>query len=352
MTKSNSIYIQNIFYMLSYAFKVLKDDYYKRFGEEPFENIHELMLAILTKGMNRQIKRGIFKKYRIEYEESPSFKSKLLINNSLRLQIKNKKRLALEIDELSSNNYLNQLIKSTITLLTNQQDIHKNLKKEAQKVLVNLAGIDLLDLNRLMRHHVQINKHHQDYYMMISICMMVIDGLLISDTNGSKKFRDFTHVQNLPRLFEKFVLEYYRYHYKNISVSASHVPWDVTEGTLSLLPTMKTDITLKYRDRTLIIDTKFYNKSLTQSHFTEDRPTIRSNHLYQIFSYVQNLDKLNNGSVSGILLYAKTTESYAANAHFKIKGNVIASRSIDLNTDFKKIQYQLNEIVEDYLHLD
>lgn len=335
--------------MLSYAFKVLKDDYYKTFGEEPFEHIDDLMLAILTKGMNRQIKRGVFKNYSSKYEESPKFKGKLQINNSLKLQIRNKKRLALEIDELSSNNYLNQLIKSTITLLLNQQDINKDLKKPAQKVLVNLANIDLLDINRLKQRHVQIDKHHQDYYMLISICMMVIDRLLISDKDDSRKLRDYTENQNLPRLFERFVLEYYRHHYKNINVSASHIPWDVTEGTMSLLPIMKTDITLKYKDRTLIIDTKFYNKSLAENQYNEDKRTLHSHNLYQIFSYVQNLDKLNNGSVSGILLYAKTTESLAPNAHFKIKGNIIASRSIDLNTDFIKIQSQLNEIVDEYL---
>lgn len=350
MIKSNSIYIRNIFYMLSYAFKVLQDDYYKTFGEEPFEHIDDLMLDILTKGMNRQIKRGILKNYRTKQEELPIFKGKLQINNSLRLQMRNKKRLALEIDELSSNNYLNQLIKSTIILLSNKYDIKKDLKKSASKVLANLANIDLLDLNRLTHRHVQIDKHHQDYYMMASICKMVIDRLLFSDANGTRKLRDYTENQNLPRLFERFVLEYYRHHYKNISVSASHIPWDVTEGSQSLLPIMKSDIILKHKDKSLIIDTKFYTKSLAQNQYNQDKNTLHSHNLYQIFSYVQNLDKLNSGNVSGLLLYARTTETSAPKAHLKIKGNVIASRSIDLNKDFVMIQRQLNEIVDEYLY--
>lgn len=349
MTSKSTIYIQNIFYMLSYAFRVLKDDYYKTLGKEPFENIYDLMLAILTKGMNRQIKRGVFKSYRVFSEESPNFKGKLLIQNSLKLRVRNKKNLSMEIDDLSANNYLNQLIKSTLILLTNYKDIRIDLKKEAQKTVFNLAEIDSLDLKRLIRSHTQINKHHQDYHMLMSICMMVINGLIMSDSDGTQKLKDFTDDQNLPRLFEKFVFEYYRYHYPNLNVSASHVPWDVTEGSLSLLPTMKTDITLKYKGQTLIIDTKFYQRSLSQSQYSDERFTLHSNNLYQIFSYVQNLDSLNEGKVSGLILYAKTTESIAPHARFKIKGNTIASRSIDLNTNFKKIQSQLNFIVEEFL---
>lgn len=349
MINKSTIFIQNIFYMLSYAFRVLKEDYYKNFGAEPFEHINDLMLAILTKGMNRQIKRGIFKNYRVLKEESPNFKGKLLIQDSIKLRIRNKKKLSMEMDELSPNNYLNQLIKSTITLLTQQKDIRSELKKEAQKTLFNLTEVDSLDLKRIKRSHIQINKHHQDYHMLISICMMVIDRLLMAGNSSSQKLKDFTDDQTLPRLFEKFVFEYYRYHYPNINVSAAQVPWDVTEGSLSLLPAMKTDITLKHKGHTLIIDTKFYQKSLSQSQYNEERYTLHSNNLYQIFSYVQNLDNDNEGKVSGLILYAKTSELVSPHAKFKIKGNIIASRSLDLNTEFVNIRSQLNQIAEEFL---
>lgn len=41
--------VQNVYYMLSYAFKVLNEQGYKRIATEEFNNTAELMAAILAK---------------------------------------------------------------------------------------------------------------------------------------------------------------------------------------------------------------------------------------------------------------------------------------------------------------
>ena len=60
MDKDNPILIQNIFYMLSYAFQVLKQNNYKNMGAEEFEHIHDLLAAILAGGMAQLVKQGIY----------------------------------------------------------------------------------------------------------------------------------------------------------------------------------------------------------------------------------------------------------------------------------------------------
>ena len=51
MTKDKSIFIKNIYYMLSYAFTTLKESVYDDIQKESFENIHNLFAAILAKGI-------------------------------------------------------------------------------------------------------------------------------------------------------------------------------------------------------------------------------------------------------------------------------------------------------------
>ena len=51
--------IQNIYYMLSYAFQVLNEQGYKNIATEQFNNTGELMAAILEKGIAIQLKRGL-----------------------------------------------------------------------------------------------------------------------------------------------------------------------------------------------------------------------------------------------------------------------------------------------------
>ena len=62
------IRIQNIYYMLSYAFQVLNEQGYKQVATEEFDNVAELCAAILIKGVSLQIKRGLGKEYVVQSE--------------------------------------------------------------------------------------------------------------------------------------------------------------------------------------------------------------------------------------------------------------------------------------------
>lgn len=49
-----------------------------------------------------------------------------------------------------------------------------------------------------------------------------------------------------------------------------------------------------------------------------------------------------------ILLYAKTDESITPDCMFNLGGNRIGARTLDLNTDFKVIAAQLDQIVKEF----
>ena len=51
--------VQNICYMLSYAFQALQAQNYKDLATENFHNTAELCAAILDKGISIQLKRGL-----------------------------------------------------------------------------------------------------------------------------------------------------------------------------------------------------------------------------------------------------------------------------------------------------
>ena len=57
------ILIQYIYYMLSYAFKVLQEKGYRDIDTEEFENVADLLSEILIKGVKIELKRGIHKGY-------------------------------------------------------------------------------------------------------------------------------------------------------------------------------------------------------------------------------------------------------------------------------------------------
>lgn len=54
----------------------------------------------------------------------------------------------------------------------------------------------------------------------------------------------------------------------------------------------------------------------------------------------------NTGDVSGMLLYAKTDEIVLPNNSYKMGGNAISVKTLDLDCDFLEIRKQLDNIVE------
>lgn len=106
------IEIRNIYYMLTYAFSVLKENTYVNVIAEDFDNANELYTAILIKGVSNQIKRGLHYEYIEKQEALTMVRGKIDISESIsNLDILNKK-LSCVYDECSINNYLNQIIKS------------------------------------------------------------------------------------------------------------------------------------------------------------------------------------------------------------------------------------------------
>jgi 5-methylcytosine-specific restriction enzyme subunit McrC len=71
------------------------------------------------------------------------------------------------------------------------------------------------------------------------------------------------------------------------------------------MPTMMTDVSLESPTRKLVIETKFYGETLRRHHRSEQRATVNSSHLYQLFAYLQNLAIKDNRTVDGLLLYAQ-----------------------------------------------
>ena len=192
--------------------------------------------------------------------------------------------------------------------------------------------------------NLRFNRHNQTYQMLLSICYLVLKGLLQTTSDGSVKMMQFLDEQRMSRLYEKFILEYYRKEHPEIHTSASQIPWALDDGINFMLPTMQSDIMLSSNETTLIIDAKYYSRT-TQVQY--DVHTLHSGNLYQIFTYVKNKAE-SGGDVSGMLLYAKTDETILPNAVYQMSGNKISVRTLNLDCSFSEIAKQLDDIVNEH----
>ena len=341
--------------MLVYAFKVLKQEEYQSINKENFEgkDVSDLFAAILDKGISKQLKQGLYREYVPVNEELSVMRGKLSINETIQLKAQKKQKLSCEFDEYTEDNIFNQILKATLTYIVQIDEIDKQLKKSLKNLLLFFGNVSLIDKTSIHWDRLIYSRNNSNYEMLINLCYFLLNGMIQTTEDGKYKMASFTDEQ-MHMLFQRFVFEYFKKEYKNkIRVSAPTMKWydaaDDDYGLNVFLPEMKTDIVLEKDHKVLIIDTKYYTKIMTHN---QKKTELRSSHLYQIYSYVKNMEKEYSGIVSGMLLYAKTDEEIfpgsGAVKSFICTGNSIGVGTLDLNQDFSVIESQLKSIAEKY----
>ena len=334
--------------MLSYAFQALHQSQYEDIALEEFEDMHNLFAAILSKGIGLQLKQGLYKEYISKQNDLNVLRGKINMSGTIRNRMTRKQILTCDYDELSENNLLNQILKTTVMLLLRHSKVKAKYKDELKKEMLLFSNVDTLDPTTIKWSFIRFQRNNQNYRMLISICQLIIEGMLLATESGDYHLATFIDEQRMCRLYEKFILEYYAQNYRKLSVKASQIPWALDDGIGTMLPIMQSDITLQQGNTVLIIDAKYYSHTMQQQF---DKHTIHSNNLYQIFTYVKNKEYEFEGKehvVSGMLLYAKTEEDIYPDNVYQMHGNKIAVRTLDLNLPFTSIARQLDEIIEIY----
>ncbi|NLG05587.1 MAG: 5-methylcytosine-specific restriction endonuclease system specificity protein McrC [Clostridia bacterium] len=345
MTSDKGILIKNIYYMLTYAFQVLRQTTYENIDAEDFDNIHDLFAAILSKGISGQLKQGLYKEYVNMSDELVAMRGKLNLSGTIKNKIQRKQVLSCEYDELSENNLLNQILKTTMLLLVKERTVKEERRAVLKKSLLFFGTVDYIEPCEIRWDRVHYHRNNQSYKMLLNVCRLIIDGMLLSTEQGEMKLAGFLDEQRMSKLYEKFILEYYRLHHPELHANPDQVKWNLDDENDMWLPSMITDITLKKAGRTLIIDAKYYGQQMQKNY---DIQSFRNANLYQVFTYVKNMDVKHDGSVSGMLLYAKTGEEFQPTNKFKMDGNEISVCSLDLSMPFGEISGQLERIATEY----
>lgn len=343
MTTDKGILIRNIYYMLAYAFQELRHNNYVEIEGEDFKEIYDLFAEILIKGISFQLKQGLHREYVGRQEAMPSIRGKIAMAGTMSLRTKRSNLVACDFDELSEDNIFNRIIVTTVNVLLRHSNVKKEKKGRLKKLMLFFSNVEPISINAIHWNTLRFDRNNRSYRMLLYVCYFILDGMLMTTENGHYKMRELSD-EHMNRLFERFVLEYYRKHHPTYTARAEQVKWNIDRelSTESILPIMKTDIMLTLGARTLIIDTKYYGSTM-QLQF--DKYSIHSNNLYQIHTYVTEHDTQRNGSVDGMLLYAKTQESITPDGQMKMAaGNTIYFRTLDLNQDFKMISRQLDSL--------
>lgn len=276
-------------------------------------------------------------------------RGKLDLPQTIKVRIQHKPQATCTFDELSEDNLYNQILKTTLQVLLRDENVSTERKVELKKALLFLDTVSALLPSQIPWRQLHYQRSNQNYEMLLNLCYFVLHDMLQTTESGSYKMTAFSD-EHMAKLYERFILEYYRQHHPYLTeVMAAQVKWDLVgehnAAMLRFLPAMQTDIFLRFHEKILILDAKYYSRTLQQRF---NKETLHSANLYQIYTYVKNQDTSHTGNVSGLLVYAKTQEAITPDCLFNLGGNLIGARTLDLNQDFRQITAQLDGIAQQF----
>ncbi|MCW3084050.1 MAG: McrBC 5-methylcytosine restriction system component [Bacteroidetes bacterium] len=336
--------IQNIYYLLCYAWNKLDEGERVNVSSSDYENSIELYARVILNGCKHLFKKGLEYNYVNRTYEYTGVKGKIDFKASLTKNLFKQGRAICQFDEYEVDILQNQILKATLKRLLKTNSIDVKLKRELWIYYLKFSRVDDLDVQIFHFSQVRIHRNNQFYGFLLSICQLIIENTALDEDSGTYQFKDFIdNDKKMASLFENFIRNFYRKEQEIYHVRREDISWDafpIGDSKGSLLPKMQTDITLESQNRKIIIETKFYGSALNTRFDTEK---YISSHLYQLYSYLRNLeakeDHSQNINTEGILLYP--TVGYDLNESYWMGTHKITVKTINLMSDWKSIHESL-----------
>jgi 5-methylcytosine-specific restriction enzyme subunit McrC len=307
----------------------------------------DLFARVLSRGLAALLKRGLDRGYLQMEEDTPALRGRILINQTLRRRALRRAEATCRFEELQHDVLHNQIVKSTLKTLLDA-GLDNGLAHELRLLRKRLPGVSDIRISSDLFGRVQLSRHIGHYELLLKVCQLVHECLLPEEGGHESKFYAVLEDEvRMSDIFERFIRNFFASSQTAFSVSVEEIKWVANARTpvhLAYLPIMVTDATLRSPKRTIVIDTKYYRRTLSRYMGSEK---VWSSHLYQLFSYLKNMETCTDEDkmAEGILIYP--TVSTVPDLDYIIGGHRIGIRTVDLATHWTSIESRLLSIMSD-----
>ncbi|MBN2572165.1 MAG: 5-methylcytosine-specific restriction endonuclease system specificity protein McrC [Ignavibacteriales bacterium] len=339
--------IENIYFLLCYAWDKLEEKERVNVAIDDKTELLDLFAKVLINATKILLKRGIDRNY-IPYTDVLSgVKGKIQISQTLKSKLIYKQKTICDFDDFSSNILTNQILVSTIFTLIKIRELAQELKQELLSLIRMLPDIAPIEITNSLFNKIRLNRNNHFYSFILNVCKIIYENTFPSEEAGKYKFSDFTKDdKKMNKLFEAFIRNFYKIEQSKYRIKRDIIKWQFQTTEIEsekYLPQMETDITLENEEEKIIIDAKFYKETMVVNY---DKEKIKSENLYQLFSYLVNQEDGSNKTqtATGILLYPTIEKDY--NLNYKHKQHKIKIRTINLNSNWRNISSRLMGIID------
>lgn len=346
--KISKIPIENIYYLLCYAWDKLDEKDIVDVDSAGVTSLKELFAKVIVSGVNHIKRRGLDRGYIQHHEEGSFIKGKIDFNRSLKRQLFNKAKAVCEFEELSHDILHNQIVKATIKILKKVEGLKTAQKENLGEVEKYFRDVSDIRLTSRDFGSVQLHSNNYFYDFLLKICEIVYHSILPGEEEGDYKFRDFLRQRDkMATLFEEFIRNFYRREKPEYNVRRREIKWDIladNNSNTDIIPLLKTDLLLESKKQNIIVEVKFYEKTLKENR---GKGKISPEHLRQLAAYLKNYEldpKSSFEQLKGILLYPEVDDRIDFEG--KLWGYQLGIKTVNLCQNWEKIHERLVEIIQ------
>ncbi len=357
----SQIPIQNIYYILCYAWDIgeLRDKV--KVGVEQCDSIANLLVHVLLNTTEVILKKGLSQDYILYGSEVDAVKGKIIIGETLKQGKYRQGKMFCSLDEITTDIHVNQIIYNTLRNSLRIQNLSERNEKRLLATLHRMPKMKSIKLSERLFKSISLNRNNRYYQFALNISRL-LNKLLLPNENSTDKweFVDFMEDElAMNRIFEKFLMNFYKQECSQDfpEVSRTQIRFQLTpygmtfakctEDAYRLLPLMETDVTLfnPLTKKRIILDAKYYKETLVSRYGKGGK--IRREHISQILSYVMNQENEDEFTkeTKGILVYPTVDIEIDASYKYKNTKHVIQICTVNLNQDWRLIEKRLKEIV-------
>ena len=343
-----SIPVQNVYYLLLYAWGHVQRKDKADLERIPFTKLHDLLGHVLAEEVGVLIARGLHRDYVSQSEVVGGVRGKLDLAVTLKRNLLADARTFCSFDELQYDVARNRIIKGTLRNLLRVATLDPSLRERIRRLHRKLDAVADVEVTRRDFRTVQGHRLAHAYDFILRLCLLIFDSVVLDARTGKTVFHDFREDEaRMAGLFEDFVFNFFRLEQRRAKVAKPLIRWHDASGSehdLLRLPVMRTDVVLEWDGRRLVLDAKYYREALKEHR---GRERLRSAHLYQIFAYLENMAAPAPGlTCEGMLLYPVVEQPFAFT--YRLKGYRIAIRSINLAQPWPGIHRDMLALLETF----
>ena len=346
--------VRNLWLLMLYASDLFRHKGREKIAvEENPEDIPDLVAEILTRLVERRLKRNLSFGYQPREAVLGRVRGRINLLYTERHQLLNRGRVACRFEEFLVDTPRNRYVRAAlekIATIVQRDDLADRCRILATRL--RRMGVSGEKPSRTEVSADRFGRHDTDDQQMVAAARLAFDLALPTEEAGTQHLSlPDREINWIRRLYEKAVAGFYKV---VLSGSEWHVSagkkmkWrkeSKTSGIDRILPSMQTDIVLDDygTGRRIVIDTKF-TSVVTRGWYREE--TLRSGYIYQMYAYLRSQEgngDLLSDNAAGLLLHPSL--GTMVDESVVIQGHEMRFATVDLGAETGEIRRQLLQVV-------